>query len=156
MLIDFDVFTTSEKYLIYHNVEIYPCVFIKTNEFNPIIRWKDRIFYAQDGCRSGWKLMKIIDVKYDPAKVPSISYFHVVRYLPVTLNIIYLLFENLVVRSAMKKLLQMRTFLVRYDIKRYTRLFWGCGKPALIWRQSYFWQTSLCLRNPKYISPNAQ
>ena len=72
------------------------------------------------------------DVKYDPVKVPSLSSFHVVRYLPVILNIIYLLFDNLVVRSAMKKLLQMRTFLVRYDIKRYTRLFWGCEKPALI------------------------
>ena len=75
--------------------------------------------------------MKKNDVKYDPVKVPSLSSFHVVRYLPVILNI-YLLFDNLVVRSAMKKLLQMKIFLVGYDIKRDAGFFWVCGKPALI------------------------
>ena len=100
--------------------------------------------------------MKIIDVKYDPTKVPSISSFHLVRYLPLILNIIYLLFQNLVVRSAMKKLLQMEIFLVRYDTKHDKVFFGGGNKPSLIWRQSYFSETSLCLRHLNYISPNAQ
>ena len=66
------------------------------------------------------------DVKYDPVKVPSLSSFHVVRYLSVILNIIYLFFANFVVRSAMKKLLQMKFFLLRYDQKRDTGFFGGC------------------------------
>ena len=48
------------------------------------------------------KVDEKIDVKYDPAKVPSVPSFHVVRYLPVILNIIYLLFANFVVRSTKK------------------------------------------------------
>ena len=79
------------------------------------------------------KVDEKIDIKYDLEKVPPVSSFHAIHYLPVILNIIiYLLFENLVVRSDVKKLFQMEIFLVRYDQKRDTGLFFFCNKPALI------------------------
>ena len=50
----------------------------KKNHLNPLNRWRDQIFYAHHGCRSEKKSTKKIDVKYGPAKVPSLSSFHIV------------------------------------------------------------------------------
>ena len=100
----FDVFVKVGNYQIYHHVENLTVRIYKKNYLNPLIRWKDQIFYAHHGCRSDKKSTKKIDIKYGPAKVPSVSLFHVVHYFTVIEKIIYQLFANFVVRPALKQI----------------------------------------------------